>query len=217
MVKHVSVMIKFRVQIFLFTLPIAGIIGLIGTILRGPFALPIPDINSWAQAATQPIFVVSHFLIIIGYVLPFLGFWAIHKHLEIQNYEGLSFWGFIFCILGTALALPALGITGFAGPIAAQLYLAGNTEAASIISNALTDTGFIISIIAAVFYVLGPILLGIAIWKSSIIPKWIGLTFALHGLCLSFGFSMYPVLIIGWVLLIASSLGYSYEIKDSLA
>lgn len=199
---------KHRIQTILLTFPIAGIIGLFGTLLRGPFALPIPDVESWAQAASQPVFVIAQVIILIGYIMPLVGFWALYKYLEVQGYEKISFGGFILSILGTALALPALGIAGFAGPVAAELYLTGNTDAASLISSAVTGIGFIVSISAAICYIIGPVLLGIAIWKSDKLPKWIGLLFALHGLFLSLGFSMYPILILGWVLITASSVGF---------
>ena len=119
-------------------------------------------------------------------------------------------------ILGTSLALPALGITGFAGPFAAQLYLAGDTDVALIISNAVTGTGFTISITAAICYILGPKLLGIAIWRSNITSKWIGIIFALHGLFLSLGFSIYPILILGWILLTLSGACVTIIIWSSL-
>ena len=203
---------KHRIQALILTLPIAGVIGLIGVLLRGLYALPFPDADSWAQAASQPVFVISHVIILVGYILPFVGFWAIYKYLAGNGYEKIPFWGFILSIIGTSLALPALGITGFVGPIAAQSFLDGNPDAALIVSEALTGTGFFVSIIAAICYTLGPSLLGIAIWKSNEMSKWIGLLFALHGICLSLGFSIYPILIVGWVLFIASSIGMSYII-----
>lgn len=77
-----------------------------------------------------------------------------------------------------------------------------------VISKAVTSTGFIVNIITTIFYILGPTLLGIAIWKASIIPKWIRLLFALHGLCLSISFGTYPILILGWTLLSVSSMAF---------
>jgi len=188
----------------LWTVPLAGLVGLIGVLLRGPLALPIPDVDMWAAAAVQPVFKIAQILILIGYVLPFVGLWALYMYLQNQKNEPIVFWGFMLSIWGTALALPALGITTFAGPLAAGLYLAGNTDAAQLIVDAVTGSGFVVSIAAALCYIAGPGLFGIAMWRSSTIPKWVGLLFALHGLCLSLGFGMYPILVVGWMLLIVS-------------
>lgn len=196
---------KSRIRIALWLLPAAGIIGLVGVLLRGPNALPIPDSIQWAAVATQPIFMMAHFLLIIGYVLPFIGFWALYEIFKDQKGEKSAFWGFMLSVWGTALALPALGIAAFAGPLAAEAFLADNPSTASMITDAVMGSGFIVGMAAAVGYTIGPALYGVAIWRSSILPKWAGLLFALHGICLSLGFGLYPVLVIGWVLFIVSS------------
>lgn len=193
-----------RIRWALWTVPLAGIVGLVGVLLRSPFALPIPDVDRWAAVATQPVFTTSQFLILIGYVLPFIGFWGLYALLQDQKNESIAFWGFMLSVWGTALALPTLGITAFAGPLAASSYLAGNANAAQWIVDAVTGDGFAVGITAALSYTVGPALLGIAVWRSGTLPKWAGLLFALHGPCLSFGFGMYPILIVGWVLLIVS-------------
>ena len=193
-----------RNQIALWTLPLAGVIGLIGVLLRGPYGIPAPDTDKWAAAAVEPVFTTAQILILIGYVLPFLGLWALYSYLRKQKHEPMAFWGFMLSVWGTALALPALGIAAFAGPLAARLYQAGSADAAQMIADALTGTGYAVSITSALCYIIGPALLGAAMWRSGTIPKWVGLLFALHGICLSLGFGMYPVLLIGWVMFVVS-------------
>jgi hypothetical protein len=194
-------------------MPLISLIGLVGIVLRGPFALPIPDAAAWAEAATQPLFAVGQILLIAGYVLPFFGFWALYAYMSESGPEQSAFWGFMLSVWGTALALPGLGITAFAGPLAAESYLAGQLDASSLITTAMMSRGFALSIMAAVGYIIGPILLGIALWRSGTAPKWAALLFALHGICLSLGFGMYPILIVGWLLLIASGIGIATSYK----
>ena len=196
-----------RIRIGLWSMPVASLVGLVGILLRGPFALPVPDVDAWAGAATQSSFTIGQILLIAGYVLPFFGFWALYAYLSEKIGEKIAFWGFMLSVWGTALALPGLGITAFAGPLAAESYLAGQGHTADLIMNAMMNRGFAVSIAAAICYSVGPILLGIALWRSSAAPRWTALGFGLHGLCLSFGFGFYPVLIFGWVILIASSVG----------
>lgn len=187
-------------------LPVGGLFGLVGILLRGPDGVPLADPLSWAETAASNTFAIAQFAIIIGFVLPFLGFWALYAWLQAGGRERGAFWGFMLSIWGTTLALPALGIAAFAGPLAADLYLQGDQAAATLIADALTGRGFYVSIVSAICFIAGPALLGIAVWRTGTLPKVAGFLFAVHGVCLSLGFGFYPVLVLGWVLLIVSSI-----------
>ena len=89
-----------RLRFGIATLPIGGIIGLIGILFRGPYGTPLASPEQWAEAAVSPLFTFAQFAILIGYVLPFLGFWALYQHLQEFNVESLAFWGFILSIWG---------------------------------------------------------------------------------------------------------------------
>jgi len=58
----------------------------------------------------------------------------------------------------------------------------------------------------AFLYVGGCLAFGIAVWQSSTINKWAGVTLALHGLFVAFGFGVPLLLTLSWVLLIASGI-----------
>ena len=195
-----------RLRLCLATLPVGGLIGLVGVLLRGPYGTPLGDPAQWANAATSTAFLTAQLAILVGYVLPFLGFWALYRYLQRFDVERSAFWGFVLSLWGTALALPALGIAAFAGPVAANLYQAGQSEAAQLISSALTGTGFYVGITAAICYVLGPAFSAYAIWHSPGLPKGAAFLFALHGLLLSFGFGFFPLLVVGWLCFFISGL-----------
>lgn len=193
-----------RLRIGMATLPIGGVIGLVGILMRGPHGTPMAAPERWAEVASSTSFTIAQFAILVGYVGPFLGFWALYSHLRQFDVERPAFWGFLLSIWGTTLALPALGIAAFAGPAAATLFLEGETGAADLITDALTGSGFYVGIIAAICYSAGPLLSSYAISKTRKVSRLVALLFGFHGLLLSFGFSFYPLLIAGWIFLIVS-------------
>lgn len=200
--------LKNRIPYTLATLPLAGLLGIAGILLRGPHALPALDPAAWADAAMSPAFTTGHILLIAAYVLPFLGFWAIYALTQDSPYEAPAFWGFILSMAGTTLALPAMGISAFAGPPAAELYTGGVTAAADIIASGLDFPGLAVGITAGTLYTVGPLLLSIAAWRAKTFPRWAVILFLLHGVLLSFGFGFYPLLVTGWVMFTISGAAF---------
>ncbi|MCJ7701617.1 MAG: DUF4386 family protein [Anaerolineales bacterium] len=192
-----------RIRFSLLTLVIGSLLGIIGLVIRGPVPLPNIDADAWAKAVTGSSYFMAQVLNIIAYVLPFFGFWALYAFLaKIEKSEKIAFWGFMFSIIGTALSLPTLGIFSFVSPQLAQRYLQGDTQLSEIITQVAIGQPALINISGGVIYLIGTVLLGVAIWRSSLLPKWAGLLLALHGLFLVFGFALFPVLILGWVFLL---------------
>ena len=70
-----------------------------------------------------------------------------------------------------------------------------------IIIQVATGQPAIINLLGGTFYLIGTILLGVAIWRSKTYYKWAGLLFALHGLFLVIGFTTFLILVLGWVFL----------------
>jgi len=183
---------------------IGGIAGIVSMILRGKDLLPNPDIvNEWSLAVQSNQYLISQYqYIILAYILPFFGFWSLYEILRNKKQlEKLSFWGMIFSILGTALVLPNLGVFAYVSPQVGKLFIDGN-DVSNVIVDAISKTAMPIGIFGAILYTTGPILLGISIWKSKIFNKISGILLILHGLILSFSFSSYYLLIVGWFLLI---------------
>jgi hypothetical protein len=81
-----------------------------------------------------------------------------------------------------------------------------------IITAVVTGSPSIINLLGGTVYLAGTILLGIAVWRSGTLSKWAGTFLALHGACLVFGFTILPVLVVGWVLLVAGGGWISWTI-----
>jgi len=191
----------------LWTIPVAGVIGLVTLLLRGG------DFSVVAMTSPDK-FLVYQYLLIAAYVLPFPGFIALWLQCRTSDRPGtLSFLGLLGLIWGTSLALPALGIASFMMPAAVDLGSASVTNAA--VQGALMGPGLPLGIVAATLYTLGPILLGVALWKTGDNSRIAVALFVAHGALLSFGFSFFPLLILGWAMLSVSGSLFAIRYKSS--
>lgn len=191
-----------RLKFSVFTFVIGSTLGIVSLVLRGPVTLPNIDVAKWAQVVTGSNYILTQVLTIFAYVIPYFGFWAVYAYLEKEKkVERIAFWGFMNSILGTSFALVTLGIFSFISPQVASLYLQGENQSPEIIIQVLSGPAAIINYLGGTLYLIGTALLGWAIWKSGILPKFAGLMLALHGLFLIFGFTFFPMLFLSWVLL----------------
>ena len=153
-------------QVGLLTVPISGVLGAVVLLLRGPIVFPLTSSFDWIEIVSSTNFLLYQNLLIISYVLPFVGFLALHEYLRSDvRVAKSSFLGLIFTLWGTALALPASGIVSYVTSVAGNM---GSTEQAlvgQIVTDAITGSGMMTGIVAAICYTIGPILFGIAIWR----------------------------------------------------
>lgn len=186
----------------LMTLPISGILALLALMIRGPVSsIPVDDFAEWSITTSSGIYQITQIMVVIAYVLPFFGFYSLYACLAGNDrVEQIAFCGMLTSLIGTALALPALGIATFVAPAVGRLFLQGQIDVSQVIIDSITGPGLIIGVASAILYSLGPICLGMAVWHCNNLPKWAGGYFALHGILLSFGFSFFPALILGWAL-----------------
>lgn len=194
-----------RIRWSLFTFVIGGMLGLIGLLLRGPVPLPSVDVITWAQAVTSENYFAAQVSTILAYVVPFFGFWGLYAWLaDHEDVEKIAFWGFITSIIGTSLAIATLGVFSFVSPFLAENFLLGDLQAPEIITQVASGRPAMINLSGGFLYLLGTGLLGFAIWRSKVLPKWTGLLLGFHGLCLVFGFMYYPLLLLSWVFLLVA-------------
>jgi len=201
-----------RLFLGVLTIPVAGALAVVALLFRGPVILPTGNVPEWASTVSTGVYLATQYGMIVAFVLPLLGFWALYEHIsQARQVERLAFVGMLASVWGTALALPTLGITAFVTPVAGKLYGSGLTEIIQVVSESVTRSAMGIGLISAVLYTVGPLLLGVAAWRSGLVPRGAAILFALHGALLSFGFSLFPLLILGWVLLTISGIGMSWR------
>jgi hypothetical protein len=131
-----------------------------------------------------------------------------------EKVEEHAFWGFMSSIIGTSLAMATLGVFSFVSPLLAERYLQGDDQLPEIIIQVATGQPAMVNYLGGTFYLIGTLLLGVAIWRSGLLPKWTGLLIALHGLLLVVGFMVFPLLVLSWVFLFGAGLWMFFRIKD---
>jgi hypothetical protein len=163
-------------------------IGLLGLPLYGALTFwssldpqPDPDTHyeAWSRFVTTDHYVISHVLgSTLGLILAIFGTFALGAHLANGRSGRLGLVAMVITVLGTALFLPAMGVSTFAAPTEGQAYLAG-IEEFSRLPSSFADTVFAAtSLLVILLLFVGNVLLGIAVWRSGTLPKATGAIWA---------------------------------------
>ena len=162
--------------------------GLLGLPLFGVLTFwssldPQPDPNThyeaWSRFVTTDHYVLTHlFGSILGLILAIFGTFALGAYLANGRAGRLGLVAMVITILGSALFLPAMGVSTFAAPEEGQAYLAGIEEFAEL-PNIFADYAFAApSLLFVVLLFVGNVLLGVAAWRSGVLPRWAGALWA---------------------------------------
>jgi hypothetical protein len=187
-------------------LPLAGLLTVLGLILRGPLGNPSINPSGFAQSAASANFGTSWIIILLGSVARLYSFMILFGLLGLTRAGKLVFWAMLLSIVSEALFISLTGILVFTVPVAAQLYLQGDAHMLNVLM-----AGFFSGPVASVLYpagligTLGSILFSIAIWRSNL-PMWAGVLYGLTTPLLAFApaFS-YGLELLGGLLLLVSS------------
>jgi hypothetical protein len=91
----------------------------------------------------------------------------------------MGLWAMVITVLGYSLFLTWAGVSTFSAPFEGQLVLAGMEEEIDELPTSLASTlqgaTVVVSIVLAF---VGNVLLGVAVWRSGILPKWAGALWA---------------------------------------
>lgn len=162
--------------------------GLLGLPLYGALTFwssldPQPDpgtrYEAWARFVTTDHYVLGHLLgSILGLVFAIFGTFALGAYLANGRAGRLGLVAMVITVLGSALFLPAMGVSTFATPEEGQAYLAG-IEGLPELPASFADAAFAAtSLLVIVLLFVGNVLLGVAVWRSGTLPKWAGALWA---------------------------------------
>jgi len=163
-------------------------IGLLGLPLYGALTFwssldPQPDPNThyeaWSRFVTTDHYVLTHLLgSILGLTFAIFGTFALGAYLANGRAGRLGLAAMVITVLGSALFLPAMGVSTFAAPEEGQAYLAGIDQFAKL-PPIFADTAFAMtSLLVIVLLFVGNVLLGVAVWRSGTLPRWAGVLWA---------------------------------------
>ena len=165
------------IRVGLFALPLYGVLTFWSSL--DPQPDPNTDYEAWARFVTADHYVLTHVLGgILGLVLSIFGTFALGAYLTRSRAGRLGLVAMVITIFGSALFLPAMGVSAFSAPEEGQAYLAG-IEGLTDLPTSSADIAFAAtSLLMVVLLFVGNVLLGVAVWRSGILPKWAGALWA---------------------------------------
>jgi hypothetical protein len=163
-------------------------IGLLGLPLYGALTFwssidPQPDPNThleaWSRFVTTNHYVLGHLLgSILGLIFLVFGIFALGTYLARSRAGRLGLVAMVITVFGNALFLPLQGISTFSAPKEGQAVLAGIEEYEKL-PPIFADTVFSLTgLLVIVLLLVGNVLLGVAVWRSEMLPKWAGALWA---------------------------------------
>jgi hypothetical protein len=163
-------------------------IGLLGLPLYGALTFwsgfnPQPDPNThyeaWSRYVTTDHYVLTHvFGSILGLALAIFGTFAVGAYLTRSRAGRLGLAAMVMTVLGSVLFLPVMGVSTFSAPKQGQAYLAGIEEFVELPGIFADTIAALTSLLFVVLIFVGNVLLGAAVWRSGILPKWAGALWA---------------------------------------
>jgi hypothetical protein len=115
---------------------------------------------------------------------------ALYAYLVNARERALALAAMILSIFGIALTLSTVGVNAYALLALSRSYLNGRTESIRILDYIFAGPLGTISTLVFLLYSAGFILVGIAIWRSGVLPKWAGVLVAVHAPLISGPFSV---------------------------
>ena len=159
-------------------------IGLLGLPIYGVLTFfsslnPQPDPNThyeaWARYVTTDFYLLKHlFASGLGLILVIFGTIALGAYLITSRAGRMGLVGMVIAVFGTLLFLMIGGLSIFAVPKEGQAFLAGIEEYAKL-PTILADTALLPTMgVGVLLMLVGNVLLGVAVWRSGILPRWAG-------------------------------------------
>jgi hypothetical protein len=158
-------------------------IGLLGLPLYGALSFfsslnPQPDPNThleaWARYVTTDFYFLKHlFASGLGLVLVIFGTFALGVYLASSRAGRMGLVAMVITVFGSLLFLMVGGVSIFAAPGEGHAILEGMKIVK--LPDLLADTALLPTMgVGVLLMLVGNVLLGVAVWRSGILPKWAG-------------------------------------------
>lgn len=168
-------------RLLVWAAPLWAVLLFIGTLEHQPS--PQTAFPDYASFTTTTWFLVSHlFASILGAAFGTLGFAALSVLLVRRGTGSSAVWALALFVIGNTLATSVFGAAAFAQPAIGRMYLAGQTVAAVALQDDVYGVPLFATAIPGVLLLtIGLVLFGIAVARSSWVPRWAGITLAVSG------------------------------------
>jgi hypothetical protein len=162
------------VQAGLWALAVAWLVTAWSSLEPQPDAARDPE--AWARFVSSDSYQMGHLLGGTGgTILAILGTFALGCCLAGSRAGGLALTAMVSAVAGTALLLVPAVISTFATPAIGKAYLAGNQDVMQLEFPGSMNGAFLLGLLLACA---GNLLLGIAVWRSRVLPRWAGVLWA---------------------------------------
>ena len=159
-------------------LPLYGV--LVGYATLKPQPDQIVDPEGWAHFVSTTAYLVEHIASsVVGAVLAVFGTFALGAFLASTRTARSALTGTVLAVTGHILFLVPGTISTFATPAIGAAYLNGNRQAMAL---EFSPAFALIFVMALLLSVVGNTLLGLAVWRSGVLPKWTGLVWIVAAL-----------------------------------
>jgi hypothetical protein len=153
---------------------------------------PQPDPSrryaAWARYVTTDEYVITHVVGSgLGTSLSIFGVVALAAYLASTRAGNLGLVAMVVTVLGQTFFLMIIGISAVAAPLEGQAYLAGIEGLPDLPATTASTAQGVIGLLVLVLSFLGNVLLGVAIWRSGVLPRWTAVAWIVAALL------MYPL------------------------
>ena len=165
----------------LLALPLYGVLNFWATLDPQPDFSRHPE--AWSRFVTTDQYLISHlFGSDLSLIFAIFGVFALGVYLATSRAGRLGLVAMAITVFGSALNLLIGGYSTFASPEQGQMNLQGITEYLDM-PPILAQSAFTATFALAILLVLvGNVLLGVAVWRSGVLPKWAGAIWAASAL-----------------------------------
>jgi len=172
-----------EVRLGLLSLFLSALLWSIALIPRGPADLADP--GSCCRAEFAAGFHAAWIVLVAGDVFLLYGFFGLYRYLASRSESVIPLLAFVVSLAAGALFLALSMFFAVSGPAIATLVTQGEAGAIAIVeANFTSPLGLAWTAIRGVFWVLGPVLFAVAMWRDGRLPRWTGPTLAVAFLLL---------------------------------
>src|SRR5882762_573283 len=159
----------------LWALPVWAVLLFVGTVDHQPDTRT--DFAGFARYVTTPEFLTSHIVAsIIGAGIGVLGLLALFTFLAVRVRSRLAAAGLAMAVVGNVMLTALFGLAAFGQVAVGRLYLAGHTAEAVAIYDDMYGVPLAATAAAGILLlVIGITTLGIAITRSRVLTRWVGI------------------------------------------
>ena len=160
------------------------------------------EVEAYARYISTTTYLVQHLVgSILGAILAVFGAIALGAYLASSRSGSLALLAMVLSVAGSCLVLTIFGFSTIISPVIGRLYLEGQPGAIEVNEAIFSSPAFVFLVFPGLlFFLVGTILFGVAIWRSGMLPRWAGVLFAPTGLLFAAGVQ------IGWAQTLGSAL-----------